>query len=832
MRPSEAVPDPRIAELVAIVVPSIPVVGVKNPPIARAGAEARRYGGYRVTDEPMFHPYPHTLGTLFRDQWPMYTDEYQRDFAWEADEVADFINDIARLHEKRQGGNEHQYHFFGAVVAIEHRRLPLYDRPNFEIVDGQQRLTTFSLAIAAVLDRAKELRNQLSDDNLIAFLDRFVDDTRKGFLWQEETHKLTFEPRSPRLFEVTDRDSSAFHQILDLAAPEEPQDDDRFSVKLLLEAYDTIRRGLVGRFTTAVEPADAVTQLVEFTRSMTDGSEFVFISTESRTRATQLFSVLNDRGRSLEEADLLRTYNVMLAELGEDRFKIQVKERWDAIDASPRLTVDSFLRHHYASWTGVRVSSNHVFRQYRSVFFQDREEPFPSDEGERAAAFAISLGDSMRLYEPISRGAWPFAGSDDPGGPTEWDKDRLHRLVRALASERSLPLLLSAATRGEPFFLEMVLVLERLEFRALVAGVEQNAMANMYFDIAALVRWKHFDADLAIAEIERWLALWADDNHFEDGLSERLVYGSYRSNNYIKHLLTTIDDCLPSFDRGEPPRPPRTKSWDFSELQIEHIFPQSPKGGLPAAMEGEVHRLGNLTFWGPRDNRDASNLLPTDSAKISAYETSEVESTKRVGSIIHAASRWDPPDVQSRETEIVARAKAIFALTQGTEPPPSRRRRSMFQLQEPGTRQVWLVSSKPDSGYDDVPNVHYHYPSRIPNGQRIASGDVLILFRPQEGRGSRRTPARAFGIACVGQIEFALDGSRRAIYSGYVALDEVPISDALGGLEPRENRRNAINKVGEEYLAAVLAIAGVEAPCSPPDTGEDVREPVADPANP
>lgn len=72
---------------------------------------------------------------------------YQRCYVWEVQEVDAYLKDIDYCYEQNQ--YTHQYdHFFGQMIL----RLTEEDRASrqhFEIVDGQQRLTTFTLTIAA-----------------------------------------------------------------------------------------------------------------------------------------------------------------------------------------------------------------------------------------------------------------------------------------------------------------------------------------------------------------------------------------------------------------------------------------------------------------------------------------------------------------------------------------------------------------------------------------------------------------------------------------------------------------------------------------------------------
>lgn len=750
---------------------------------------------------PIFDPYPHTLSSLFSDQWPLVVDDYQRDYAWEGGEVTDFIHDIRRLHNKVLEGDEDASHFFGALVAIEHRRLPSYERAQYSVVDGQQRLTTFSLTMAGVLERARELRQELLSAEVAEFLDRFMSDMKDRYVEQTETHKQTFKKRSIAVFSVTDRDELLFRHLMTGAAMSAVDPEERYSTALMQQGYETILEELIRPFTNQSSPEDRVRALVEFASTLEKRCEFIFISTQSRVRATQLFSVLNDRGRSLEQSDLLRTHTAMLVENAGPSDRESVRRAWDEVDRHSRLKVDGYLRHYYASVMGRRVSGKQVFAQYKADFGLDFDEPLAGDVT-KVVTFAVRLREGMNVYVPMSDGSWPF-----PASVSQWDQDRLRRMVEVLRSERVLPLLLAAAARGEASLAELVVPLERLEFRAIVTGVEQNQMANMYFDVAALLRHQQFDVPAALREVGKWVKLWSSEEGFAQGISEKLVYGVGQGTGFIKHLLTTINDHIAwlQSERRWPPKPVKTSVWDFGAIHDEHVYPQNPDTVLPPDVAPLLHRLGNQTFLSANDNIGVSNLLPTDPRKYEVYRTSEVALTRELGERLSAGSVWGQHEILERESQLIEASRSVFSFEPGLPDASSAgSRRALFNRRTDLEPRVWLVLSKPGSRYDDRPGMQYHYPTRIPNGQQIAEGDVLVVFRPKVG--SR--PAEVTGVGLVDHVEHLEDDTRLAVYSQYVAVPEtIAISEPLGA-EPRANLRNAMNRLDLAYLQALDSLIG------------------------
>jgi len=677
--------------------------------------------------DPRFTPHSHTLERLFAEHWPMSIGRYQRDYAWESDEVNDFITDLERLIKRRASSPDYA-HFLGAVVVIKHHRKDFL-RDTGEVVDGQQRLATFSMTMAAIEHAARDLEPDLDEERRQAS-ERFRRDLRDTFIHATEHNRGTLADEDRPLLSLATRDEAVFRSLLDTGNLASGAS--RPSHKLLFRAYEAIRRRLVDRQLSG-EAAERLGALKDLRTAVAEGVEFILIETRYREHAVQLFSVLNNRGRRLEEADLLRVHTLMLVSGGSEDLQEKVAALWDAIDQLPRQSVDALLRHHYASVVGERVSTSALLRQYRARFFKDDESPLPGAEVSRVWESLAKLKDSAAIYEAIEAGRWPFEVSEGPLAVPKWERDRLYRLVRVIGSQRVFPVLLAAATLGESSFRRVVLTMERLELRAVVSSVEQNAVANLYFDVAALLRNGRMSVDDALLEVETWLARWANDSRFELGLGS-LTY-STTGTNIIKHVLTTIDDqqtWLRSDDAGRPKAAPM-RTWDFGQVQDEHIYPQSPHGDRPEDLEQWVHRLGNQTFWGPSDNRAATNRLPTDSLKMAAYEASESALTREVGALVRVSGRWSLADVEDREAHLIKDAKRVFALDDDAvkkERKLPRTRSRLSQWRDEGIVGVWLFGAR----FEDYPRISaeavYEFPGSTPNGRSIMSGDYLIVHRP------------------------------------------------------------------------------------------------------
>lgn len=86
-----------------------------------------------------------TLGEIFRDFYAV--PDYQREFVWEEEEVDQLLTDIRR---EQADDNDAEY-FIGSIVTC------LNAGGRYELIDGQQRMTTIFLAFCALRDRLRDL---------------------------------------------------------------------------------------------------------------------------------------------------------------------------------------------------------------------------------------------------------------------------------------------------------------------------------------------------------------------------------------------------------------------------------------------------------------------------------------------------------------------------------------------------------------------------------------------------------------------------------------------------------------------------------------------------
>ncbi len=100
-----------------------------------------------------------SVGKIFEYRPMFFIPKYQRAYAWETESVEDFIKDLKECFERRKSKTPVN-HFFGGVLSVRYPVEGAVNQLEFEIIDGQQRIATFTLLMNCLIKIYKELLEQ------------------------------------------------------------------------------------------------------------------------------------------------------------------------------------------------------------------------------------------------------------------------------------------------------------------------------------------------------------------------------------------------------------------------------------------------------------------------------------------------------------------------------------------------------------------------------------------------------------------------------------------------------------------------------------------------
>jgi hypothetical protein len=536
-----------------------------------------------------------TISDVLTNQIRYEIPAYQRPYSWEKGNVEQLLDDVWEAYE----GNDEEY-FIGSLITIEREKGRLYD-----VVDGQQRLTTLNLIFARLRDAVDEpAKSELGRRVL----------PRNALTGEEETPRLTLRQRDQSFFR---KFVLSGEKIPDAIRKDIIKDQDAPKQRIAenLEAIDDF-----------IAQHEQKT-LKLFANYLLSRVYVVFVTTASLQSAYRLFNVLNARGMALSNADLIK--NMLFAGLGGDAARSsELDEAWLELEEQIGIErLDQFLAHHRSSI--VATKARKTLHEEFAPLIEASATPF---------AFLDELNTSARNYLRILR--------NDFGTPAA---RRAVRSLRRVAFEEWIPPLLAflnAPVEGvtEETFVDL---LERITYQNWIRRLAFTARLTAYFQLITAIRARKTGDDIrAIFRTN------SNDDEFRT-LLDGEVYG----RPFAQAVLLRLEEA----DQDE------SVTKDFGgKITIEHVLPQALKDPYWRERFSDddhrlwLHRLGNLALLAGIKNYKAKFYSFDRKKEIFAKKNDKVsfDTTKP----ILAADHWTKDQLVTRQTDLVERARRIWSL--------------------------------------------------------------------------------------------------------------------------------------------------------------------------
>lgn len=595
-----------------------------------------------------------TIGALLETTGTFEVPKYQRNYAWRKEEVASFLNDLDLCLAARLG-KKARHHFFGGVVTAR-GAVPGSPRQHHELVDGQQRLATFLMLVVQLKLTMRRLVGTVdpAKEDLIRFLNETANLIESRFEHQRDRVNLQWM-KVPRL-QLSLPDHEFFEAMLAGANPPA----ERASHELLRTAFDTIGRHLQGLEDQADDETAKATLLENVLKVLEEDWTVIHMAAQDRDDAYMLFQVLNDRGRSLTEGELLRATTLeALAPIGLAAENQAMERQWDDILSGRDVDIRQGLVWVYASQIGAWPGKTTLLADLQTGLFPMivPGEPLSRGQGDALIQAVQLLAADFSTLRSIKRGDWPLPAH---AATTAWDRDRLRLLVVHLKQTECLPLLVAATLLTPQKFAEIAQALERFSFRyaVMVEGPRIEAAEVMNAQAVEIRRDPAaYKVGTLTTELRRLIALHAPDEVFAERLSA-LRYSRTESNKPLKYLLMTLEHYVRWFDEGAQGRPvcrDRMRVLDFENATIEHIYPEN-SADLDPLLVPLLDMLGNLTILSPEENDKAG------AKSFAAKRPYLKDSTSTLNNQVAMVEDWNAVAIAARQARLVDIAKKVFAI--------------------------------------------------------------------------------------------------------------------------------------------------------------------------
>ncbi|SHG78168.1 Protein of unknown function [Chryseolinea serpens] len=493
---------------------------------------------------------------------------YQRKYSWTDTERKALWQDI------EESIKDNMNHFVGTLSFKENKAVGLSTDTVYEIIDGQQRITTIFILLKVLIDKIEDV--DIKTSQLLSFIGSKNNlKLRPLGADGDFLNKLLFDPQSIEIDKINKR-----------------------SQRFMLSA-----RKLFVAFTNALTPKEIEARII-FIRS---GIEVLVFNVENQAQAVKMFSIINDRGLPLRILDktksILMLYSTLHLKEGlngaiNDSFE-KIFDSYDDLlvcrdnlGILGRLEENTIFTHHYysarklfdATWNN-RDGADTIFNNLKVKCEELKDKPaelqsFISEYLNDFEEFAVSYSDLIKEIETKSIYQKPF---------------------RYLEFTATLyPLLVRLYMQGK--LDELLSTLEAIEVRVYkLRGT--NPIADIYWLSSHIT-----ENNLTSNEIRNHLVNFSEkfvNNHVFGTYLDGAIYG----NGAVKYILSEYsnDNC---------------DIVTYKDFQVEHIFSREPNYassayGFADDYDYEKNRLGNLGLLEKSLNIGLGNLPPIN--KITGY---------------------------------------------------------------------------------------------------------------------------------------------------------------------------------------------------------------------
>jgi len=533
--------------------------------------------------------------------------------------LAYLLNDLKGLIKKPDVP-----HFFGSIVSSH---MQGGKREDFLIIDGQQRLTTISILLIAIVDLLKHKKVIPKDDRLIEKI------TKKHLVdeYQEDQRKIRLKP-------IKD-DCKAFDALFG-------DESDFVDGSNVTSNFRYFRDRILNENIDIDDLYDAISRL-----------QTIDIFLEKDDDPQLIFESLNSTGLELEEGDKIR--NFILMGLSSELQEKYYEAFWNKIEKNTHFKVSDFFKDYLTLKLNRTVVIKDIYFTFKDYVKKNNDD---------IEALLQDLLEYSKLYAIILN-------------PMQYQNSFTAVLVRLSQLEFTVifPVVLAILKRWNEKNLtdqevtDLLRVTEIFLFRRLIVGLATNALSKIFATLDKDVTKKAQSSQLAsYAEIYKYVLLnkeessrFPNDEEFEQALFSRNIYAMSSKNKAYLFSFLENEESKEQINVIE-----RIKDGTYT---IEHIMPQtlSPVWQKELGEKSQqiheqwLHTLPNLTLTGY--NSKYSNRPFKDKLDV---ENGFKDSNLRLNQYVRECLKWTEDELVERQSRLSKKSLKLWYYPTTSYAPP------------------------------------------------------------------------------------------------------------------------------------------------------------------
>ncbi|WQY75454.1 DUF262 domain-containing protein [Helicobacter pylori] len=559
---------------------------------------------------------------------------YQRPYQWTKENCEKLLDDLFEDYEEDRESD----YFCGSLVLV--KSDPNSKTETYDIVDGQQRLSTFILLAKVLATLYNNENNEVLNKTSRGFLEKSLGDTdgekRKRLIFN--TIGLNAKDDFQGALDFFDNPDASKVKNSKINDPSKGKNN---YLKNAICLINYLRE-------KEIEDINAFIRWLYF--------KVVFIKTtcSNISMALRIFSVLNARGLPLNATDIFK--GELLKELANKKDQEEFVSRWNALSqkcSDNDLTMETLFSW-YLDYLNPVTSREKMEKELVTWFNILNKPPLEYLKGVEDFYNAY-----CEILEMQDRHAHLLSYKDDDYWHVILCTSILHHY-----SDQDIEALKE--------------LLVKFYYQDWVAGQTKSTRSQTCCNIIIALKEKKSVRYIASIVVKKYLDDKNITQRFKENLQDSNLYTKFyfagksvKKNSWLKPVLILVEYFVS--DDSYPKRIQMDKN-----LHIEHILPQQPgsssqwmKDFSEEERELYTHSLANLTLLGGKINSQASNLDFKDKKKI--YMGEEIKLNKKKPfkvmtcykmtiDIAHHYTEWTPKSLEKRKEELIQIIESVLTL--------------------------------------------------------------------------------------------------------------------------------------------------------------------------
>ena len=562
--------------------------------------------------------------------------DYQREYVWNDVQVEQLLSDLMEAYE----ADSKKAYFLGTIVTFD-------EGTRFELIDGQQRLTTFFILLCAIKHIYAHNNEKAGAIEKLIYSEVMNDN---GDTVSQYHLQLQYEDAGNCL-ELIEKGESKPTNITQ-------------SGERLFNAFNIITNSLSDKFSNFAE-------LKKFVVFLLNKTSFIRIETYDITDALKIFETINQRGKGLDPMDLLK--NMVFRQVDRSKFK-ELNMNWKYITSALEKIDEKplrFLRYFIMANYDTSKSKDGILREEQIYSWLStnndqckyEEEPFK---------FVQKMKDNVDIYVKCRQ-------------PENNQNGNVHLKNIPLLAGKSyklhLMLMLASANMNTDAQEKFKKILESVVYYTVIDKVATNVTERTFVlwcskirKIKTLDDLNTFVNEIVIPTVNEWK---------QDNEVNFLRLGLNSMQQYrIKFILGKITAYVDALRLGKTSAE-ELEQYTQSAVEIEHIMPQTCPCKNDYNITDEefdvyINRLGNLTLLENTINKSIQN--DSYSIKSQAYKQSKFYLTSALSELVN----------QGQNTAITRTNEILSSWDIWTRATIEERQKMLYDLSE----RIWDIKAE------------------------------------------------------------------------------------------------------------------------------------------